>query len=118
MVYFLGIGNVLYGVDADIKGSTVNNREEHIRRLAEVSHLLLDAGMILIVTAVELAEADLDLIKTIVQPDRIQTIWLGEKPATNISCDLWISKAVPLSDVVETIRSSLVVWGILAPALS
>ena len=39
-----------------------NNRQEHLRRLAEVAHILLDAGMILIVTAIELTEEDLDLI--------------------------------------------------------
>ena len=49
-VYFLGIGNVLYGVDADIARGR-ENRHEHVRRLAEVANLMLDAGMILIVTA-------------------------------------------------------------------
>jgi len=55
VVYFLGIGNLLYGVDADIKnGNNGNHKEEHLRRLAEVSHLMLDAGAILIVTAIEI----------------------------------------------------------------
>ena len=53
MVYFLGIGNVLYGVDADIERKP-ENRQEHIRRLGEVANLMLDAGIILIVTAAEL----------------------------------------------------------------
>ena len=48
-VYFLGIGNVLYGVDADIDRDR-ENRREHLRRLAEVANLMLDAGVILIVT--------------------------------------------------------------------
>ena len=34
----------LYGVDADI-ARTAENRREHIRRLAEVANLMLDAGM-------------------------------------------------------------------------
>ena len=49
-VYFLGIGNVLYGVDADIARRGAN-RSEHLRRMAEVANLMLDAGQILIVTA-------------------------------------------------------------------
>jgi len=36
VVYFLGIGNVLYGVDADIERRQ-ENRLEHMRRLAEVA---------------------------------------------------------------------------------
>jgi bifunctional enzyme CysN/CysC len=114
LVYFLGIGNVLYGVDADIKGSTVNNREEHIRRLAEVSHVLLDAGAILIVTAVELTGADLDLIKTVVQPDRIVTVWVGERITTDIGADMEVSKLTPIESTVEVIRSMLVKWKLLS----
>lgn len=90
VVYFLGIGNLLYGVDADIKGET-NHKEEHLRRLAEVSHIMLDAGVILIITAIELAQEDLELIKMTVNHDQIQTIWIGERITTDISYDLHIS---------------------------
>ncbi|MDD4203429.1 MAG: GTP-binding protein [Candidatus Omnitrophica bacterium] len=64
IVYFLGIGNVLYGVDADIKGHE-NNKKEHIRRFAEVLHILLDAGMIVIVTATNLSKDDIEFIQKI-----------------------------------------------------
>ena len=88
VVYFLGIGNVLYGVDADIKTMGGNHREEHLRRLAEVSNILLDAGAILIVTAVELTQEDLEIIKTVVNSDRIETVWVGENVTTDIAYDL------------------------------
>ncbi len=85
-VYFLGIGNVLYGVDADIKEQQ-NRREEHIRRLAEVANILLDAGLILIVTAVELTQADLEIIKTVVNANDIETVWVGDEVTTDIAVD-------------------------------
>ena len=45
IVYFMGIGNVIHGIDADIKESDHEiSRHEHIRRLAEVAHILLEAG--------------------------------------------------------------------------
>ena len=72
VVYFLGIGNVLYGVDADIERKP-ENRLEHMRRLAEVANLMLDAGMILVVAAAELTQDDLEVIKTAVPPDWIET---------------------------------------------
>jgi bifunctional enzyme CysN/CysC len=79
-VYFMGISNVLYGVDADIKTTGGNNRAEHLRRLAEVAHLLLEAGAILIVTAVELTGADLEMLHAIVNPSQIEVFWIGSSP--------------------------------------
>ena len=87
VVYFLGIGSVLYGVDADIERKP-ENRLEHMRRLAEVANLMLDAGIILIVAAAELTQEDLEVIKTAVEPDWIETIWAGEHITTDLSCDL------------------------------
>jgi len=91
VVYFLGIGNLLYGVDADIKGDE-NHKEEHLRRLAEVSNIMLDAGSILIVTAVELAQSDLEMIETTVNHQQIETVWLGEEVTTDIEYDLQLDK--------------------------
>jgi bifunctional enzyme CysN/CysC len=98
-VYFLGIGNLLYGVDADIKRET-DHREEHIRRLAEVAHILLDSGAILIVTAVDLNQHDLEILKTIVSTEKIKVIWVGD----SVSTDLAIDKRVPgLRDVDQSV---------------
>lgn len=84
LVYFLGIGNVLYGVDADIKGALPIRPDEHIRRLGEVAHVMLDAGMILIVTAIELAQSDVDLIRTAIGPERLEVIWVGPEVTTDV----------------------------------
>lgn len=103
-VYFLGIGNVLYGVDADITRSR-ENRQEHLRRMAEVANLMLDTGLILIVTAAELRQHDLDLIKTIVDVDRIETIWVGDSGETDLAYDLAVPNAETETSVqqIETL---------------
>lgn len=90
IVYFLGIGNVLYGIDADLKAQGVDNREEHLRRLAELAHILLDAGFILLVTAVDLTQDDLEIIKATVDPEQILTVWVGDNVNTDIAFDLKI----------------------------
>jgi bifunctional enzyme CysN/CysC len=81
-VYFLGIGNVLYGVDADIQSAGAPpddaTRMEHVRRLGEVSNILLDAGLIVIATAAELSHDDLNLLRTSVGAERVVTAWIGE----------------------------------------
>jgi len=112
IVYFLGIGNVLYGVDADIKGKD-NDRREHIRRLSEIAHILLDAGIILIVTAIELTQEDLELIKTALGPDKIETIWIGENITTDIVYDLHIDNIDNLDDTVGIIKERLQNQGII-----
>lgn len=98
-VYFLGIGNILYGVDSDIKSedpeTKKRNRREHIRRLAEVAHILLDTGLILLVTAVDLTQEDLDLIKEIVDFDKIHTVWVGERVTTDIRSDVILHDESP-----------------------
>lgn len=116
IAYFLGIGNVLYGVDADIKVQMMDNKEECLRRLAEVSNIMLDAGIILIVTATELSQHDLDIIKPTVNSDSIETIWIGENVTTDIKCNLLIPKINTLERVVEKIKVMLQERGILFKA--
>lgn len=101
IVYFLGIGNVKYGIDADIDRIS-ENREEHLRRTAEVSNVILDAGIILIVTARNLTNDNLELFKSIINPECILTIWTGKTVTTDIVFDLNIPG---ISDVEESISS-------------
>lgn len=112
IVYFLGIGNVLYGVDADIRKNG-GNREEHIRRLAEVANIMLDAGVILIVTAIDLTQDDLEILKTSINPDRIETIWTGDEVTTDIAYDLLIHDEEETDMAVDRIKSMLHERGII-----
>jgi bifunctional enzyme CysN/CysC len=106
LAYFLGIGNVLYGIDADIKGKN-NHRQEHLRRLAEVAHLMLDAGLILIVTAIELTREDLELIMTTIETDKIEIVWIGKKVTTDIPVDLEIPSAEDHDAAAQKIMAML-----------
>jgi bifunctional enzyme CysN/CysC len=112
VVYDLGIGNVLYGVDADIE-RTESNRQEHMRRLAEVANLMLDAGVILVVTAAELTQEDLELIKTTVDADRIETIWVGDQVTTDITCDLVLTDPEQELERVDRIKALLQDKGVI-----
>ncbi|HXT00535.1 MAG TPA: GTP-binding protein [Elusimicrobiota bacterium] len=78
-VYFLGIGSALYGVNADLRAA--GDHVEDIRRVAEVAHILMDSGLVLIVSASELTEEDLVLFRSAIDPDRIETFWVGSPPA-------------------------------------
>lgn len=102
VVYFLGMGNVLYGIDADLDRTT--HREEHMRRLAEVSNIMLDAGVILIVSAAELTGADVELIRASVGTDRVATVWLGDRAETDIRPDLQLDDEEPAAECLERLQ--------------
>ena len=68
---------------------------------------MLDAGLILIVTAIELTQDDLEVLKTLINPDSIVTIWIGEKVISNTSYDLKISKIEDMEEAVETVKAML-----------
>jgi bifunctional enzyme CysN/CysC len=111
VVYFLGIGNVLYGVDADI-GRKEEHRLEHMRRLAEVANIMLDAGIILVVTAAGLTQDDLEVIKTAVPPDWIETIWVGDAVTTDLVFDLHLPELAP-TDAADRLKVHLQDKGIV-----
>ncbi len=86
-VYFLGIGSVLYGLAADIRESAGDHAED-VRRLAELAHILIDAGLVLIVTAARLLPEDLDLVMEAVDSSRVAVAWIGAGPTTGVGCDI------------------------------
>lgn len=113
LAYFLGIGNLLYGVDADLE-RTGEHRHEHLRRLGEVGNLLLDAGMLLVVTAAELTEGELDLLRTTVDASRIYTAWLGPFAGTGLAPHLHLGVGDSEAENVERIRQLLLEGGVLS----
>jgi bifunctional enzyme CysN/CysC len=106
----MGMGNVLYGVDADLARDR-EHRHEHIRRLGEVANLMLDAGLILIVSAQALTEEEMGLLRTGVNPARIQTVWVGEPGASDLVCDLTLAAGDSAEENVGRIHRLLVDQG-------
>jgi bifunctional enzyme CysN/CysC len=111
MVYYLGMGSVVYGVDADLDQTA--NQREHIRRLGEIANILLDAGAILVVTAAELGQDGLELLRTSVDPERIEVVWVGDSVSTDLSYDLILGEAEAAQDGVERIKRLLQDKGVL-----
>jgi len=110
LAYFLGIGNVIYGVDADIKGKR-NSRDEHLRRLGEVIHLILDTGAIVITTAIDLNPWEIQLINAAVEPDRVITIWVGKGQPVGSVFDNVVENPEAYEDIVSHLILLLTQFG-------
>jgi len=86
LVYCLGMGSVVYGLDADIRPESFEPKtlaREHIRRLGEMLHVLMDAGMIVICTAVNLKPRDLADVEMLIRPASMLVVRLGDEMAAN-----------------------------------
>jgi bifunctional enzyme CysN/CysC len=105
-VYHLGVGNIERGLSADIQEVPVS-RSEHIRRLAEVSHLFLDSGIILIVTAVGIKQEDLDLVRVPVNPESIVTVWTGGSISTDLEINVHLENPGDVTGAVDQILGAL-----------
>lgn len=90
-VYYMGIGSYLYGVGADTKQAEEQNHTEQIRRFGEVANLMLDAGMILIVTATDLTKKDQKILQTVVERE-MEMIWVGDEVTTDIQPDMQVKE--------------------------
>jgi bifunctional enzyme CysN/CysC len=89
-VYYLGFESVISGLDADIfeKEMTTEARKEHLRRLGEIIHILLDSGMIVISTLEGLSKDDIGLLETMVNPDYIEILAFADKDKPDFDVDL------------------------------
>jgi bifunctional enzyme CysN/CysC len=105
-VYFLAIGNLVYGVDADLE-RTDENRPEHVRRLGEVANILLDAGLIVMATAVSLTQGELEIVQTAVGRDRVAAVWVGPPTTNDMTADLVLDGSETRSDELGRLKRLL-----------
>jgi bifunctional enzyme CysN/CysC len=114
MVYYLGMGSIVHGLDVDISSRDLQPDEasrEHIRRLGEVLHVLLDAGLIVVSTALELSGQNLADIETLIRPAQMVSIRVG--PASEGAADLSFDAPCDAPMAVEDILQRLVETAVL-----
>jgi bifunctional enzyme CysN/CysC len=107
-VYFLGMGSVVYGISLDIEhNGGKGHRSEHIRRLAELVHILMDTGLIVIITALELNLDDLQVIETLVDTERVEVVWVGDTITTDAPIDLQLPGGMSTEAAVRKLLTLL-----------
>lgn len=111
-VYWMGISNILLG-DQEMRYKTLENREEHLQRLGEMSHLFTDAGIILLSTVSELDDTDVQLIKTLNKPQEIFIVTVGESSLSSENINLKLDANSITEERLNLIQLFLLKMGIL-----
>jgi bifunctional enzyme CysN/CysC len=111
-VYFLAIGNLLYGVDADLD-SPHEDRAEHVRRFSEVVNILLDAGLIVIATAIGMTQSEVELIGTAIGVDRLSCVWVGTHVSTDLMPDLVLTEREAAEEGIGCLKQLLQQKGVI-----
>ena len=114
VVYYMGMQNILLGVESDIPKLDENTEthKEVIRRLGEVGNLMLHAGNLFIVTAVGIRAEDIEILKTTLNA-AIQTVWVGENVTTDLVPDLVLDEFKDTNEAVNRIKNYLGQKGII-----
>ncbi len=108
LVYYLGLSNSLLGIESDLQGAASTERDEHLRRLGEMSHLFTDAGLILLTTVSDLDDHELEVIDTLNRPGDLLVVNVGENRFTRAKPDLQIAPRAEVEEAVKAVRQLLV----------
>jgi len=88
--YMLDGTNILLGVDADLMW-VESTQQELVRRFAEVAHLLLDAGHLVVSTTNAIGLADFAAVQALIPDFSVLTVEMGQTEKSIIPCDLRFS---------------------------
>lgn len=72
-VYYLGLSQLISGLESDISFSNFD-RDEHIRRIGELARIITDIGIIFITGISELDDFELEQLKILNKPNEIMII--------------------------------------------
>lgn len=77
--YILDGDNVRHGLNRDL-GFTEGDRAENVRRLAEVSRLMVDAGLVVVIASVSPYQTDREMARGLFPEGEFIEVWLDTPP--------------------------------------
>ena len=97
--YMLDGTNVLLGVDADLVW-VQSTQSELVRRFAEVAHILLDAGHLVISTTNAIGLADVVAVQALIPDFQVITVDINSGSSLSASVDLQLTGKESEADVI------------------
>ena len=104
--YMLDGTNILLGVDADLVW-VQSTQAELVRRFAEVAHILLDAGHVVISTTNSIGLADVAAVQALIPDFPVLTVELNPTTAVLGSADLQLAGKETEPDVIAQVSRLL-----------
>lgn len=104
--YYLGVSNLLEGLDADV-GDNFWDRDEHIRRIGELCRIMTDAGLIFISSVDDLDEYDLRKLRLLSSPNKVVVVGIGETPLPPEELDVAVEATADQAAAVKNILAVL-----------
>jgi bifunctional enzyme CysN/CysC len=109
-VYFLGIPNDVLDSGTNTNDRTLNTMN-HIQQLGEMAHLMTDAGLVVITTVSDIDSYELNILKSLNQPNQTFVINVGENIFEKNDIDLMTDEvkdpAVILPSVLPKVIAAL-----------
>ena len=106
-VYFLGISNELL-LSGSGSNDKVLERMRHIQQLGEMSHVLTDAGLILITSISDIDQYELNTLKSLNRPSKTFIVNVGERAFPDGYVDLEIAADEDALKAADKIADALV----------
>ena len=104
LVYCLDVENLNYGLASDLLHN--ENRDEVMRQLAEISHIMSDAGIIVISTVKNIESYEIETLKVLTEPNEMIVIKVG-KNKDEIHSDLNLADDISEDSAVLAIQRLL-----------
>ena len=111
--YFLGMGNLLRGLNTDVEQHRLE-RHEHVRRIGEVAHLFMDAGLIVIATASNLNDGELAHLQEVTSREGMVVVNVGHNKFKEKTADLDLDPKISPAQNASRIMQLLVDRKVLA----
>ncbi len=106
-VYFLGISNMLLSMNRDARRRNTEDRDEHIRQIGEIAHIMADAGTIMISSISEIEDTEAAVLKSLVNPYDVKIIANGSTHLDIQQPNLVIDHSKSIQDRVQTMINFL-----------
>ena len=109
--YFLGISNQLLNTGENAHDRTIS-KVQHIQQLGELAHIFTDAGLILITSITDIDDYDLQMLKSLNNPNKTIVVNVGENKFLPNQVDLLLDENadpnVSANKIVDTLVQSIV----------
>jgi len=109
-VYFSSIGNILRNLDRE---ENRGDRLNHFKWLGELSHMMIDAGLVVVATATNSNDEELNMLHSITNRGFVFIVNVGEKQFEENDVDLSLASDATVDENVEKILELVKDGGII-----